>query len=146
MSIGWCWILLVASFLLSLAHPGVNKFAGNLEPPSDKPVSRDESDGESARPITFSSNNQTESGSTVARVTSGTPEAVGSEASQAEPHGVQKKSSRPLGKAESVGFVPPPEEKPKEEAYEKVELDEEKRVVKFIPTLPPRWMVFSTMF
>ncbi len=53
----------------------------------------------------------------------------------------KKKASKPLGSAQSVGYVPPLEEVDKEEKVEVVKIPKEKDVVKFIPTLPPRCVI-----
>lgn len=50
------------------------------------------------------------------------------------------KSARPLGKADSVGFVPPPEkETVQEDRLEQVVVEKENKVVTVIPTLPSRF-------
>jgi len=48
---------------------------------------------------------------------------------------VVKKAPKPIGTAESVGYVPIPEEKKKEEKKPAVEQD---RTVRMIPSLPPK--------
>lgn len=49
-----------------------------------------------------------------------------------------KRASRPLKKAESVGFVPPPEKQ--EEEFDQIKLSKDLPRASLIPTLPPRYV------
>lgn len=134
-------ILLFVFLLFCPARLQQEKFTGNLVPDDTQPSSGNKpeaTDGASEMLPPVASDNLTEPRDSTVHVVQDTAPAASSQSTGEK----VKKAPRPIGKAESVGFVPPPEkETDKEEVIEKV--DTEKLVVNSIPTLPPR---FATIY
>lgn len=116
------------------------KFAGNLVPDSDDVPTADRTELVHATDRNFTE----ASGGSVHVVPSsdGDPGAQGRADIDPKPHSKvsPKKAPRPLGKPESVGFVPPPQEE--EEGIKEIVTEKGKPVVASIPSLPARFARF----
>lgn len=133
-----CIFIITASVILSCSsQPEHDKFAGNLDP-ADGHTSGDEVPA----PVTGSNSTGTDD---IVHVVSPSVDTSSNHAEAQDGPSSQstrkiQKAARPIGKPESVGFIPPPEEASvqEEEPVEQVAVTKEK--VHSIPTLPPRFV------
>ena len=160
-----CIFAILAIFLFALAQPqqGANSFSGNLDPieqeePTMASKDRVTEDGggdvnANEVPLSFSSGNiseptgvpasmpidnqSEENARTNSELLSSQPEQLDGKKKK-QP---RKKASKPLPKAQSVGFKPPEEEE--QEVIQEIKVDKEKPVVRFIPDLPARCVAIT---
>ena len=127
----------IAVLLLSLSvHSQEEKFAGNLSPASG---GGDENTGNPE--LGSNQTAQPDEGTRIVHSSQANPVQQEGESTPKVPmDGKQsvKKAPRPLGKPESVGFVPPLDAEESEHEEEMIEKVKEKQVVTLIPTLPAR--------
>ena len=142
----WSFTVLASiTFFSLLIHSQLDKDAGNLNPSEEGSKITD-----GTVPVSFGSNHSESSipGDTVRVVRASTSNGLNddsfSEAAkdeqavgdrEEERQGEVRKAPRPVGTAESVGYVPKSEEKKTEEVLPAPEKD---NTVRFIPSLPPR--------
>ncbi len=139
------WITTLVLVLFCLALSQEDKFAGNLVPGQDQPDSRVEG-AENLSGSVLSSNLTETSDDSVHVVhpsvdTSRVSSDVSSsqDISNSQSTEKVKKASKPIKKAESVGFVPPPEKDEETEPIEQLKVDKDTPKASSIPTLPPRY-------
>ncbi len=135
-----CYVAAVAVFLLTCpAHSQENKFAGNLNPENNHAAEPSASNQTAPAEVVYAL--PLSNGAPTQEKADASPSPIPQEranAGQSIKKEPARRAPRPLGKPESVGFVPPPEDE--EENVEVSEQVEEKHMVNLIPTLPARFV------
>ena len=133
----YCGIVVLVAFLCSSPSEG-EEFAGNL-------VSAEQERGVENNESMVHSSNQTDDDHSVHMVqpvADASSASTGSDMEGDQSNKKPKRASRPLKKAESVGFVPPAEKQEEEEIIEEVK---ELPKASMIPSLPPRYVLTVAM-